>query len=75
MKISAPNHLARRESGMAVLLFIALLAVMILLVTANLGALGHLNREVKLLEQQQKQRLELSQTQTNTIAASPMVPK
>jgi hypothetical protein len=75
MKLQKPNSFARRESGMATILFIALLAIMILLVTANLGALAHLNREVKLLEQQQTQRLEASQTQTNTMATTQMISK
>ncbi|HEY3763449.1 MAG TPA: hypothetical protein VGN23_17020 [Verrucomicrobiae bacterium] len=68
MKIQRSNHDAHCESGMAVFLMIALLAIMIILVTANLSALARLHREVKLLEQQQTQRLNASQT--NSAATS-----
>ena len=47
---------------MATFLFIALLAIMMILVTAESRALFHLHREVKLLEQKQIKRLDLSQT-------------
>ena len=42
---------------MATVLFIALLAIMMILVTAEARALIQLRREVKLLEQQQIKRL------------------
>jgi hypothetical protein len=52
----------RSEDGMATFIFIVLLSIMLILVTAESGALFHLHREVKLLEQQQIKRLNLSQT-------------
>ena len=47
---------------MATVLFIALLAIMMILVTAEARALIHLRREVKLMEQQQIKRLNNSPT-------------
>lgn len=47
---------------MATVLFIALLAIMMILVTAEARALIQLRREVKLLEQQQIKRLNGSPT-------------
>ncbi|MGC9940997.1 MAG: hypothetical protein ABSE48_04135 [Verrucomicrobiota bacterium] len=44
------------ENGMATLIFITLLAIMMILVTAEARALNHLHREVKYLEQQQIKR-------------------
>lgn len=52
-----PAARRRHEAGMATLLFIALLAIMMLLVTAETRALIGLHREVKLLEQKQLERL------------------
>jgi hypothetical protein len=55
------------ERGMATVIFIVLLAVMMILVTAESSALFHLHREVKFLERQQIKRLDNSQT--NAISA------
>ena len=52
----------RREGGSVVFVFIALLAIMMILVSANSDALFHLRREINLLEQQQIKRLNASQT-------------
>ncbi len=73
MKISR-FHLSRlrRQSGSAVVIFIALLAIMLLLITANSSALLHLHRELKLLDQRQVERLKASQTNTLTTAVSPV---
>jgi hypothetical protein len=57
-----PGTARRSERGMATLIFIVLLAIMLILVTAESGALFHLHREVKFLEQQQIKRLNASQT-------------
>jgi len=51
-----------RESGSVVFVFIALLAIMMILVTAYSDALFHLRREINLLEQQQVKRLNAAQT-------------
>lgn len=56
---------------MATVIFIALLAIMLILVTAESRALIQLRREVKLLQQQQIKRLNLSQTNP-AIAAQPV---
>lgn len=73
MKITVSDRFARRENGMATIFFIALLAIMVILATANLKALAHLNREEKLLEQQQIQRLISSPT--NSVPAASMTAK
>jgi len=58
MKIQRNNFVNARERGVvATVLFIALLAIMLILVTAESRALFHLHREVKFLEQQQVKRL------------------
>jgi hypothetical protein len=64
MKIKPDNS----ERGMATVIFIALLAIMLVLVTAESRALFRLHREVKLLEQQQIKRL--NGPQTNIVATT-----
>ena len=54
------------EGGMATMIFIVLLAIMMILVTAESSALFHLHREVRFLEQQQIKRL--NAPPTNTVA-------
>ncbi len=57
----------QKENGfVATVEFIALLAIMVLLATANAMALYHLHREVRVLEQQQITRLNASET--NSVA-------
>ena len=63
------RHLGRgSERGMVTVIFIALLAIMLILVTAESRALLQLHREVKLLEQQQLKRL--NAPSTNTVAVT-----
>ena len=57
-----PGTPKRSEDGMATMLLIGLLAIMMIIVTAESSALFHLHREMKLLEQKQIQRLNASQT-------------
>jgi len=57
MKIQREHFVRSSEDGMATIVFIALLAIMLILVTAESRALFHLHREVKFLEQQQIKRL------------------
>jgi hypothetical protein len=57
-----------------VLIFITLLAIMLMLITANSSALLHLHRELKLLDQRQVGRLNASQTNTITTTISPGPP-
>ena len=58
--------LKQSEGGMVTVVFIALLAIMLILVTAEGHALFHLHREVKFLEQQQIKRL--NSPPTNTVS-------
>lgn len=64
MKIKPDNS----ERGMATVIFVALLAIMLVLVTAESRALFRLHREVKLLEQQQIKRL--NGPQVNIVATT-----
>jgi hypothetical protein len=52
---NVPSHAP--EAGLAVLIFISLLAIMVILVTAELRCVFQLHREVQFLEQQQIKRL------------------
>ena len=70
---NSPFAIRRSERGIATFIFIALLAIMLVLVTAESSALFHLHREVKFLEQQQIKRLDASQT--NSIAVTKPEPK
>jgi hypothetical protein len=63
-----PGASGRSEDGMATFIFIVLLSIMLVLVMAESGALFHLHREVKFLEQQQIKRLDASQT--NSVAVT-----
>ena len=76
MKVSRFN-LSRhhRQGGSAVLIFITLLAIMLMLITANSSTLLHLHRELKLLDQRQVERLNASQTNATTTAISPAQPE
>ncbi|MGO9588377.1 MAG: hypothetical protein ACLP2Y_19565 [Limisphaerales bacterium] len=75
MKITRFNRSRpHRQSGSAVLLFITLLAIMLMLITANSSALLHLHRELKLLDQRQIKRLNASQTNATMTAVSPGQP-
>jgi hypothetical protein len=69
MKIQRWQTIPSNESGMATLVFIVLLAIMMILVTAESRALIHLDRELKILERQQVKRLNTTgNSQTNGIA-------
>jgi hypothetical protein len=59
---SHPGAPKQSEGGMVTVIFIALLAIMMILLTANGRALLHLRREVKFLEQQQIKRLDAANT-------------
>ena len=68
MKIQCGHFKRQSQHGMATVIFIALLAIMLILVTAESRALIQLRREVKLLQQQQIKRLNLSQTNSVVVA-------
>jgi hypothetical protein len=59
---SVPGARKRSEGGMITVIFIALLAIMMILLTADSRALFHLRREVKFMEQQQIKRLNAANT-------------
>ena len=60
----------RRESGLATMIFIILLAIMMILVMAESRALFHLHRETKFLEQRQIKRLNGSATNSEPARAT-----
>jgi hypothetical protein len=68
VKIPREHFDRKGERGMATVVFIALLAIMMILVTAESHALFRLHREVKLLEQQQIKRL--NNFPTNSVAVT-----
>lgn len=70
MKIQRNKIGNRNEGGMATVIFIALLAIMLILVTVESGALFRLHREVKFLEQQQIKRFNNSQTNSVSTTTS-----
>jgi hypothetical protein len=73
MKIYQSSFNSRnRRNGSAVVLFLALLAIMLLLVAANSKALFQLHQEARLLNRRQIERLDASQTNVMTAAASPI---
>jgi hypothetical protein len=55
----------RRRSGSAVIVVLALLAIMLIYVTANLRTLASLGAELRLLERRQVQRLQKATHATN----------
>ena len=55
----------RRESGSAVIVVMALLAIILIYVAGNLKTLANLGRELKLLERQQIRRLQNASPRTN----------
>lgn len=57
------------ERASATLIYIALLAIMVVLMVANVHTIQRLGREEKFMERQQVHRLNLSQT--NALAAQP----
>jgi hypothetical protein len=56
----------RRQSGSAVIVVMALLAIMLVYVAANIRTLSSLVRELRLLERQQTQRLQTAAPMTNS---------
>ena len=56
----------RRSGGFAVIVLLALLALVLIFVGFNMRTLDNLKREVRAVERQQIQRVQRSQTITNT---------
>jgi len=72
MKISWPilnRHHCQR--GSAVVVYLALLAIMVILSAANSNTLLHLHRELKLLDQRQIKRLNASATNVTFTVETP----
>ena len=59
----------RHEGGMATIIFIVLVTIMVILLTANIRCLIQLHRETQLLEKQQIKRLAGAAT---NMSASPL---
>ena len=70
-----PRGRKRSQDGLATVIFIGLLAIMMMLITAESNALFHLHREVKFLEQQQVKRLYLSQTNATSVVSLAETPE
>lgn len=70
MKIPRKKIIRRNENGMATLVCVMLLGLMMILVTTEIGALFHLHREVKFLEQRQIKRLDAAQTNSVAVTKS-----
>ena len=59
-------HPLRRQSGSAVIVVMALLAILLVYVAGNIRTLANLGRELRLLERQQIRRLQSSAPRTNS---------
>jgi hypothetical protein len=73
MKISNSFSAARRQRGSAVVVYLALLAIMVILSAANSNTLLHLHRELNLLDQRQVKRLNASATNVTLTVESPAI--
>jgi hypothetical protein len=71
MKIPISISAARRQRGSAVVVYLALLAIMVILSAANSNTLLHLHRELNLLDQRQVKRLNASVTNVTLTVESP----
>jgi hypothetical protein len=60
------SRFTRKESGSAVIVIIALLAILLLYMAYNLQTLANLGRELRLLERQQTHRLQTAAPKTNS---------
>ena len=64
-KFSGRTRCRRRQSGSAVIVVMALLAIILVYVAGNLRTLNNLGRELKLVERQQTRRLQRASQTTN----------
>ena len=60
------TRFTRRQSGSAVIVIMALLAILLLYMGYNLKTLANLGRELRLLERQQTRRLQTAAPKTNS---------
>lgn len=75
MKIRPSYLIQKSESGLVTFVFIALLAIMMILVMAESRSLIQLRRETKLLEQQQIKRLNAATVPKNSNVTTTPVSK
>lgn len=73
--LGAPNPASAGEGGSVVFVLITLLAIMLVLVTANSRALLDLHQQTKLLEHRQVEQLKASQTNATDSVESPAKPE
>lgn len=71
----APSPAPAGERGSAVVVFLALLAIMLMLVAANNRTLFQLHRELQLLDHRQVERLSAIPTNTILTVESPAAPE
>ena len=64
-QVSVRTRCRRRQSGSAVIVVMALLAIILVYVAGNLRTLNNLGRELKLVERQQTCRLQRAAQTTN----------
>ena len=70
---SRPAPRGPRQAGSAVIIVMALLAIILAYVAANLRTINSLGRELKLLELQQTRRLQNTASRTNAPPANAVV--
>jgi hypothetical protein len=68
MRTSSLTKRARQQDGSATIMFTILLAIMLILVSAEMRSLSQLHSEMRLLDKQQIKRLNHSLTNTVTVA-------
>jgi hypothetical protein len=70
--MKTPQRIAsvNRSNGSAVIVVIALVGLLLVFVAANLRAISHFGRELKLLEVRQTRRLQHPPATTNTVPAA-----
>jgi len=75
MRLSSRNKNRRSESGIAVIIALLLISLLLVFVTANSNGLYQLRREIKLVDQRQRQHWnEVSAARTNAPAEKKEAP-
>jgi hypothetical protein len=59
----------RREQGSAVIVVMAIIAIVLIYLAANVRTLSNLKRELSLVERQQTNRLATASVRTNTVSS------
>ena len=63
-----------RQEGMAVIAVMILVVIVLIYLAGNIRTLHNLGRDLRMIEQQQTQRLAVSAQATNTLAATNVPP-